>query len=737
MESNHPWKFFIAGGLKQVRFEKADDYRKIGELDQKLWVALSMPTRGLEFDTRTLDLIDVDKDGRIRAPELVQAVTEACSLLKDPACLAKGSPSLPLSSIDDSHPAGKAVLAAARQILSNLGKSGASEISVSDVSDTAAIFAKTSFNGDGVIVPASVSDEAARALLNEILATYGGRKDRSGADGIDLDCINAFFADLAALDAWWKAGEALSDSLPLGLNTADADATLKTIRAKVDDFFARCQLAAYDSRAVSHLNRPDSEYAAAAASDLSSFGPEILNLPLAQVAAGRNLPLKTGINPAWVAAVEAFRVAVVAPLLGPEIEELTPKDWAAIKARFGAFEGWLGSKPVSKVEGLGPERVRAILASDLRAKLEAAVTADLELKPQADGIDAVERLVRYHRDLQMLLDNYVSFTHLYNPKAKTIFQAGTLILDSRACDLCLEIADVGAHAGLAGLSRFYIAYCEVTRPGGQKKLIAALFTQGDSDYLMVGRNGIFYDRKGVDWDARIIRVLDNPISIRQAFWSPYKKFVRMIEEQIAKRAAAAEAKSDSKLSEAAASTANAGSGAAAAKPAAPKKFDLAIVTGIGVALGSIGTFLASIFTELVSLAWWQFPVIILVLMLAISTPSMVLAWLKLRQRTLGPVLDANGWAINGRVKVNIPLGATMTHVAHLPPGSTLDLRDPFDEKKSPWPRILIVVALLGSIYTFVARNQISKGNEAWWLPKFMHPPAAVSDQPAPAAETTR
>ena len=58
---------------------------------------------------------------------------------------------------------------------------------------------------------------------------------------------------------------------------------------------------------------------------------------------------------------------------------------------------------------------------------------------------------------------------------------------------------------------------------------------------MVGRNGIFYDRKGRDWDATITKIIDNPISIRQAFWSPYKKVVRMIEEQVAKRAAAADA----------------------------------------------------------------------------------------------------------------------------------------------------------------------------------------------------
>ena len=94
----------------------------------------------------------------------------------------------------------------------------------------------------------------------------------------------------------------------------------------------------------------------------------------------------------------------------------------------------------------------------------------------------------------------------------------------------------------------YLAYCDCYRKGsGEKMQIVAAFTGGDSDNLMVGRNGIFYDRKGRDWDVTITKIIDNPISVRQAFFAPYKKLVRMIEEQVAKRAAAADAASDAQL----------------------------------------------------------------------------------------------------------------------------------------------------------------------------------------------
>ena len=80
---SHTWKFFRAGGFDQVRLDSATELLAIGELDQKLWVALSCPVKGIEFDARTLQLIDSDADGQVRAPELIAAVKWAGERLKD------------------------------------------------------------------------------------------------------------------------------------------------------------------------------------------------------------------------------------------------------------------------------------------------------------------------------------------------------------------------------------------------------------------------------------------------------------------------------------------------------------------------------------------------------------------------------------------------------------------------------------------------------------------------------
>jgi len=242
--------------------------------------------------------------------------------------------------------------------------------------------------------------------------------------------------------------------------------------------------------------------------------------------------------------------------------------------------------------------------------------------------------------------------------------------------------------------------------------IAACFTQGDSDYLFVGRHGVFYDRLGRDWDAVITSIADNPISIRQAFWSPYKKFLRFIEEQVAKRAAAADAEAAGKLAAVAEKTANVDK----AKPE-PKKLDLALITGIGVAIGSIGTFLATVFAKFVEVPGWQFPLIIVGLMLVISLPSMLIAALKLRQRTLGPILEGNGWAVNGRVRINIPFGTALTDIASLPAGAHRSLEDPYEDKEAARQKrralFLFVVLLLAGAAVLVRWDHNRRGRYFW------------------------
>lgn len=696
--TTHVWKFFRAGGFDQVRFETGADLVNLPNLDQKLWAALSCPTRGIEFDPKTVDLLDADKDGRIRAPEVLAAVKWACSVVKNPDVLLRRAESLELNAIDDSTPEGKALLASAKQILANLGKPEATSISVDDASDTAKIFAQTKFNGDGIITPDAADDAAVKAVISDIIACAGSEIDRSGKPGISQTKADQFFTEAAAYSNWvtQSEGDAVN-ILPLADKTSEALSAFKAVKGKVDDYFTRCRLAAFDPRALAAVNRSEADYLAAAAKDMSITAAEVSGFPLASVAAGKALPLQDGLNPAWEAAVGKLHSAVVLPVLGNK-SSLTESEWTAISGKLSAYEAWLGSKAGASVEKLGLARIREILAGKDKDNVNALIAMDKALEPQAASIAGVEKLVRFHRDLKQLLVNFVSFEDFYSRERKAVFQMGTLYLDGRTCNLCVPVADAGKHAALAGMAKTYLAYCDCTRPSGEKMTIAAAFTGGDADYLMAGRNGIFYDRKGRDWDATVSKVIENPISIGQAFWAPYKKVVRLIEEMVAKRAAAAEAAADAKVGATATAVANVDK----AKPE-EKKIDVGTVAALGVAFGAIGTLFATLagyLAGILTLPFWQVCLALAGVVLLISTPSMLIAWLKLRQRNLGPILDANGWAINGRVKMNVPFGGRLTETATLPSGAQPSFAVKYPEVPTALPKMmgtLVVICFIVSL----------------------------------------
>lgn len=699
--STHRWRFFRAGGFDQVRLDTGADLAHLAELDQKLWVALSCPTQGVELDAATLALVDTDADGHVRAPELIAAIDWAIARLRSPDVLVRAG-ALALADINGDGEDNTKLLAATRRILASLGKADATHISVEDCTDIGRIFGGMPFNGDGVIAAKGLSDDL-QAAIATLIDRLGAVPDRSGEPGVNRATVERFFEEGAALQAWRQDARAAVSGLTEEASAADVFAVLQAVRAKVDDFFQRCQLAAFDPRAANLLNGSED--------DLQRIGSQLLGggagtqdvatLPLAYVSSGASLPLRDKLNPAWAAAVQALYRQVVQPLLGDRAE-LSEAEWRALDARFADFEAWQAASPETPLDQLDAEALAALLAGDVRSRLLDLVTQDEAAAEEAALIGDVERLVRYTRDLAKLANNFVAFTDFYTRRDKASFQAGTLYIDGRSSDLCVKVLDAGKHAALATLSGVYLAYCECSR-AGEKLTIAAAITAGDADQLMAGRNGVFYDRQGRDWDATIVKIVDHPISIRQAFWTPYKKVSRLIGEQVQKFAASkAQASTDFTTQAVAKAGEKAAAGAAApaaqaAPPAPPAPVDAAKFAGIfaavGLAIGAIGTALAAVVTGFLGLKAWQMPLALLGLMLLISGPSMAMAFFKLRNRNLGPILDANGWAVNTRARINIPFGAALTQLAKLPDGAERALTDPYAEKRSPWKGYVLMAAI--------------------------------------------
>lgn len=705
MDNKHEWKYCSLGGVARVSITSGEDIAHLGELDQKLWTVLSCPTDGLNIDSATLNLIDTDHDGKIKVHEVVCAAQWITSLLKDKDSLLKGEETLGLDGINTSTETGQRLYASAKQILSNLGLEK-NEISVAEASDGVAIFKGTAANGDGVITTVSAgSDEELKTLIEDCIAVNASSAptDRSGDKGITEEMIEAFYAACADYAAWNDAADADKESvLPYGANTDAAYKAFCAIKEKVEDFFIRCKLLKYNPEAASAVDNSVEKIAEVSGNGIASSREVLSECPLAKPNAECILPSE-GINPAWEDAFNAL-TSLVGKGEFASAKGTTEGAWEALCSKFAPYAAWLGAKKGIEVEPLGLARVREIIASDRKGDLLSLVADDKALTQEAESIDEVKKMMLLYRDFGRLLRNYVIFNDFYarDPEKRAIFEAGKLYLDQRCCDLCIRVTDMGGHADMAKLSGMFLIYCTcVSKKCGKTMDIVAVMTDGDISELRVGKNGIFYDCEGNDYDATVTKVVDNPVSIRQAFWSPYRKFrdfcVGLINKSASEKDSKIISDMQSKAGEVAANPQAVGT--AAAPSSSKQSFDIAkfagIFAAIGLAIGYIGQFLVKLVKGVAAAHWWQILLVIVVIMLVISGPSCFIAWSKLRKRNLGPVLNANGWAINSKVLVNIIFGSKLTSVAKYP---KLKTNDPYARKSSPWKIVLWILLLLAIVF---------------------------------------
>ncbi|MBR4837369.1 MAG: hypothetical protein IK004_02890 [Bacteroidales bacterium] len=703
---NYDWKFSTVGGVTRVNIESGQDILHLDELDRKLWTALSCPLKGLEIDEKTMTMLDTNGDGKIHIEEVVAASKWLTSVINDPELLLKREAFIPFTAFNANNVDGLHLLETSKQILENLGLEK-DNISIADVSDSLAIFAKTRFNGDGIITENSADDEALKALIKSIIGCMGGVTDRSGDAGIDTDKIEAFYTALADFKAWKEAGDAdKANIFPYGDDTAAALAACMAVKDKVEDFFMRCKLASFNTDSAAVLDVSSAKIGEISGNNLAASTDEIATYPLARVNAEHRLPLGNEVNPAWAGAMANLKKLVIEKEY-PNAEYITEEQWVSMLAKFNAYNTWMGVKAGAAVEGLGYDAVVKCLEENKKDALLDLVAQDKALESKSNAIDQVNKLLHLYRDFFTLLTNFVTFSDFYSPEKRAIFQAGTLYIDERACDLCIKVNDMGAQGAMAPLSNMYILYCDCTcksKPGTLN--IAAVVTDGDVGDIMVGKHAVFYDNDGLGWNATVTKIVDNPISIRQAFWSPYRKMAKSVEDMINKRAAEKDAKvmadANSKIN-------NANVPADGAKPEVKPPFDIAkfagIFAAIGLALGMVAAAIGGLFAWL-GVHWYHWVILFAAIIAIISGPAMIMAWLKLRKRNLSPILNANGWALNQRILVNTKFGATLTGIAKYPIVKT---KDPFTTKAPLWKRILrwfiVIVGLCVAVYFILPKDK--------------------------------
>ncbi len=735
-DKKYKWEFVNLGGSTRVRISSGDDIAHLDELDPKMWTVLSCPVTGLEIDDKSLAYIDVDSDGKIRVNDILAVAKWMTGALRNSDLLLEGKDSIDIEDLDQDNEAGKKLYCSAKQILANLGKDG-SVISLADTADVAAIFAKTRFNGDGVITEATPEDADDKAAVAAAVASLGGVADRSGAMGVNADMIEAFYKNLADYVAWHESAVAA----PFGGDTDTVIDAYNALDAKVKDFFMRSKLASFSPDSTASLDVQTSSIQAISAENLASKTDEIAAYPIARITGKPEIDLSAPVNPAWAAKLELVKSVAL-----KDKKVLTEAEWAAVGAEFAAYTAWKGAKAGACVEGLGLDAIKDFIAKDRKASLLELVSQDAALAEEAANIAMVDKFLYIFRDFYRLLRNFVTLSDFYakDKGVSAIFQSGRLIIDQRECRFCMKVADMAKHNASAAASGMFLVYCDCTTKSKPGKLnIVAAVTVGEIGDLVAGKNAVYYDNSGEEWDAVITKVVDNPISVSQAFWSPYRRMAKAIENLINKSAA----DKDAKIMADATAKINAASAAAGAPAAPAQPFDIGKFAGIfaafGMALGALGTAVTTIFSGILDLPLWKTLLVVVAILMLISGPAMVMAWMKLRRRNIAPLLNANGWAVNAASKISIPFGETLTDAAKYP---KMKLKDPYAKKSSPWKAWLVTIAAVAvvgcGLWMF---NLLSWAGLQSPLPRYNQPEPvaetvecvaeeAVTDAPAVAAE---
>ena len=440
----------------------------------------------------------------------------------------------------------------------------------------------------------------------------------------------------------WEAQGKTPEVAVLGEATASAEAALAAVEKVVDDFFTP---------------------------------PE--DMPLVTDEPDKELPLRDHLNPKHLEAILDFAEKCVKPLRSAgcgvrsaECDTLSRMEWKAVKAKFAPYRAWVAAKPVNSPKS-------------------------------KDDLVEEERFLRYKLHLGELLQNYVTMDRLYKSDT-AIFQTGVLRIDAREMNLCFHVDSEAAHSALVEKSNCCVIYLKISRPSEKaERLVCAVVTAGQVGTLYVGRNGVFYDRDGKDWEAVITKVVENQVSLAEAFWAPWKKIGEGVAGMVKKFIGDRQAKATESVQKGTEST-QAGGAAMASSVAA-----------IGIGIGMVGAAAASLMAAISSMPAWKIGVSVVALVLIVSVPSMILAWFKLRKRDLGVILNACGWAINRPMRFSMKRAAAFTKCAP-------------DPMAKVWFALLVLLLLaLGGLMWWQARSGCDKSACA--------APAPQAVETAPAA----
>ena len=678
------------GGIQQLVISTQEDLGRIGDLDAARWAATSAPLRDLHTDPAFLAFVDAAGTGRIRVSQLLAARDWLFERLAKRERVEQRSDELLLDDLDSSREAGKLLRRAAEHVIRELKLSDATRLKLADVRAFRAGYAKTLANGDGVVPPALVTDPAVAQYARDVMSVVGSATDASGEAGVGEEHVSRFVADGRAFLEWKALPEKEPQIAPLGPETGAALAAVRAIDKKIEEYFLACDLLRQEDEARAAMRPTPEEWKALKASGPAGIEAYLASSPLAPPSPQGELSVQGKVNPAFETQWIEVSQKVVSRLL-PGQGTIDRIAWRKVKSAFDPYLAWLAKKPPEPFETIALQNLDDHVVGPLREKLLGLIAVDKAAAPELQQVIELEKLILYQRWLMELANNLVNFSALYDPEKTALVEMGSFVVDGRRLEFCARVENRGAHKPVAAQSLIFLVYAQVlekdaTAPAFE---IVAPVTAGERGRLRPGKRGIFVDTAGKEWDAVVVEIVENPISIREAMLAPFrrmqqfiaKRIQSMTESQLSAREKAMEQQAAQGVDKAAGTAAAAAAAPPAPAPApAPEKKDSGgglqgMVLAGSIAFAAVGSALAYVVSAISSITPLRLAASLAGLVCAVAALSAFLGWLKLRARDMGLLFEASGWAINPRMKITRRLGYVFTRTPDFPPGTRVDRSD--------------------------------------------------------------
>ncbi len=642
------------GNAQHFKIQDYRDLEKTLELDEALWIATTAPVSNLKADEGFLALLDSDQDGRLRAEEVKDGIRFLLSNLTDYSGIRSGNSSLPLDAIKKDTEIGSRIHTSASKVLKRVRSTG-NRVDLAQVRDVKEEVLQGGLDEAGIVLSEAADSEKTGLLIRDILSSVGGRKHHNGMVGVDREHMKDFFSQCRRYLDWLLEAGAIGEEepnkiMPLAGNTAQGHELLQSLSKKLTQYFLLCDIKRLNPKLLERaLAEPEANIAL---NLIQSEQAEayLAGAPLCILDAEGTLDLAGEMNPYFQKAIIDFAVLVVKPLLGSETKSLDKQSLQQLDFIFQPYREWMGRMPDVQVAHLEPESIQTYLNDPAyRQTLERLIEESHQTAFVLENLRDLERLLLYQAYILPLLNSFVSFPHLYNPEKRALFEEGTLIMDGRHFTLAIKVDDREHHIETCRSSNIFVIYCELFGSDGEMKYeIAVPVTSGNRGTIRLHKWGIFNDISGNELHARVVDIVENPISVGEAIIDPFIRISRSFFSRLENFSSKAEERLFRREEK---------------KDKDKKKKDEVsggLLAGGGVAIAAVGSSFAFMVKTLSGLTLKTVGLALLILAAIIAVPAGIAAYYRLSRRDLSTILEGSGWGINSRMKLTAAQAACFT-----------------------------------------------------------------------------